>query len=311
MPQLLENYRQGSASGISITFLVIWMIGDVTNLAGAIWADLVPTVIALAVYFSFSDAVLLGQCVYYNAINARLDAAEAAKSDVPSERDPLLSPSGPQRQQQRPSQTPQLRRGSSNASFNINADNIGLPGSRRRSSATSRRRSSTVASSGPVRPVAEESDSNTQTPARVWAKNTLSVLAIIVAGTGGWAVAWRAGAWRPQPINNVPHDRKMPLGAEVLGYISAACYLGARIPQIVKNHHEKSCDGLSMLFFMLSLLGNITYGAGILLHSVEREYIVKNLPWLLGSFGTIAEDVCIFVQFSMYGERDSAIDDED
>ena len=57
LPQLVENYQQGSADGISLTFLFIWFVGDVTNLAGALWARLVPTVVALAVYFCFADAV--------------------------------------------------------------------------------------------------------------------------------------------------------------------------------------------------------------------------------------------------------------
>jgi solute carrier family 66 (lysosomal lysine-arginine transporter), member 1 len=62
----------------------------------------------------------------------------------------------------------------------------------------------------------------------------------------------------------------------------------------VKNQRERSCEGLSLLFFLLSLLGNATYGAGvswpstneclllrhqILFHSVERSYVLKNLPW--------------------------------
>lgn len=51
--------------------------------------------------------------------------------------------------------------------------------------------------------------------------------------------------------------------------------------------------GLSRLFFLLSLLGNITYGAGILLHSTEREYVMDNLPWLMGSLGTMAEDIIV------------------
>lgn len=47
----------------------------------------------------------------------------------------------------------------------------------------------------------------------------------------------------------------------------------------------------------------------ILFHSVERDYFLKNLPWLIGSVGTIAEDALIFVQFSMYGDKtQSAVD---
>jgi hypothetical protein len=47
----------------------------------------------------------------------------------------------------------------------------------------------------------------------------------------------------------------------------------------------------------------------ILFHSVELQYFLTNLPWLIGSLGTMAEDVTIFVQFSMFGEKhDSAIE---
>lgn len=35
VPQLILNYTTGSADGISIAFLTVWLIGDITNLAGA------------------------------------------------------------------------------------------------------------------------------------------------------------------------------------------------------------------------------------------------------------------------------------
>lgn len=43
----------------------------------------------------------------------------------------------------------------------------------------------------------------------------------------------------------------------------------------------------------------------ILCHSTEREYVITNLPWLIGSLGTMAEDVAIFIQFRMYAVQDS------
>lgn len=58
--------------------------------------------------------------------------------------------------------------------------------------------------------------------------------------------------------------------------------------------------GLSLLFFILSVLGNATYGAGILFHSTEKDYFITNLPWLIGSLGTMVEDAIIFVQFHIY-----------
>jgi uncharacterized protein with PQ loop repeat len=118
----------------------------------------------------------------------------------------------------------------------------------------------------------------------------------------GWTVAWQTGVWKPAPKErNGGVD--MAAGAQVLGYISAVCYLGARLPQIYKNYCDKSCEGLSLLFFILSLMGNLTYGAGILCHSTDKNYVVTNLPWLIGSLGTMAEDVVIFIQFRLYAEQ--------
>lgn len=42
----------------------------------------------------------------------------------------------------------------------------------------------------------------------------------------------------------------------------------------------------------------------ILCHSTDKNYFLTNLPWLIGSLGTMAEDVMIFVQFRLYAVRD-------
>jgi hypothetical protein len=73
----------------------------------------------------------------------------------------------------------------------------------------------------------------------------------------------------------------------------------------VKNYRDKSCEGLALLFFILSLMGNATYGASILCHSVEKDYVNTNLPWLIGSLGTMAEDAIIFIQFRVYAQQPS------
>jgi len=36
VPQLIQNYRTGSAEAISIPFLTIWFIGDICSLIGTI-----------------------------------------------------------------------------------------------------------------------------------------------------------------------------------------------------------------------------------------------------------------------------------
>jgi uncharacterized protein with PQ loop repeat len=51
-PQIIENYRLKSGEGLSVLFVVIWLVGDLLNFFGAILAKLLSTVIILAVYVS-------------------------------------------------------------------------------------------------------------------------------------------------------------------------------------------------------------------------------------------------------------------
>ncbi|RDW67015.1 hypothetical protein BP5796_09764 [Coleophoma crateriformis] len=278
IPQLIENYQNDSADGISLVFLFVWLLGDLTNLAGALWAGLVPTVIALAIYFCIADFVLISQCLYYNNKNARKSRRQQSVVSTSSEQEPLLS-----------------RRRSS--------DNTGLPGSHRRTSALSTR-----SVDGSLVKIEEEQTST----ARTWFNNTISILGVIALGVIGWGIAYQTKVWTPTPEHgDMPQTTEVAFGAEVLGYFSAICYLGARIPQILKNHKDRSVEGLAPLFFMLSMMGNTTYGAQILFHSQDREYLLTNLPWLIGSIGTIFEDCIIFVQFHVYNsskDSDSAVE---
>lgn len=41
-------------------------------------------------------------------------------------------------------------------------------------------------------------------------------------------------------------------------------------------------------------------------HSTDPQYIITNVPWLIGSLGTMVEDVIIFVQFRIYAVQDRA-----
>ncbi|KAL1959237.1 hypothetical protein VTO42DRAFT_2743 [Malbranchea cinnamomea] len=285
VPQLVENYRRGSAEAVSLAFIAVWFVGDVANLVGSVWAHLVPVVIAIAVYFCIADGVLISQCIYYNLRNSREDALGTgpswrgeAEEDVPDPATPLLS-----------------RRLSEN--LGIGTGGYGTSTLRRISSHRSHRSRHRVQDA--LAKILDETE-----PRNVWIKNTFSVLAICAVGAAGWAIAWQTGAWKPTPANG-PVDRgEIAVGAQVVGYFSALCYLGARIPQIIKNYCEKSCEGLSLLFFILSLLGNLTYGAGILLHSTGKEYVLTNVPWLIGSLGTMVEDIVIFIQFRIYAVRE-------
>lgn len=48
------------------------------------------------------------------------------------------------------------------------------------------------------------------------------------------------------------------------------------------------------------MTGNFAYGASLIAYRQDKDYIMRALPWLMGSLGTIVEDAVIFVQFHMY-----------
>lgn len=280
LPQLLANYKAQSADGLSMTFLVVWLMGDVSNLigacrlascalgptpypnrlfdsrtrislalpgvchigimtctdnaTGALLTRLAPTAIALAIYFCILDTILISQALYYNTINARrLAREENAEAAEASEDSPLLA-----------------RRRSSSA---------GLPGSHIRHATHEE------SSMEPLRKMVTGED---ETPdSRPWLHNTLGLIAVYVVGFAGWFVSYKAGAWDGEApsVPESPDGNKLPLAIVglLLGYASAAFYLwyvtnntprwreeaanmatSARIPQIVKNHREKSCEGM-------------------------------------------------------------------
>jgi solute carrier family 66 (lysosomal lysine-arginine transporter), member 1 len=144
------------------------------------------------------------------------------------------------------------------SSLGLPGSHMGHPSEHRRSSAASRRARESFQRRESLAHVVEE-----EPGMRGWVKNTVSILAVCAVGTAGWVIAWRTGVWTPAPPEDQEGSTNMALGAQILGYISAVCYLGARIPQIIKNQRDRSCEGLSLLFFLLSLLGNLTYGAGV------------------------------------------------
>ena len=159
---------------------------------------LAPTAIALAGYFCIADIVLIGQAVYYNALNARrASRSEEARSIDPSEESPLIS---------RP-----RRRSSS----------YGLPGSQRRHA------THTESSMEPLRKIVTgEDDTPDSSP---WIHNTLSLLAVYVIGFAGWFVSYKVGAWESGDPGtpDAPEDTQTPmeLAGLILGYISAILYL--------------------------------------------------------------------------------------
>ncbi|KAK9491934.1 PQ loop repeat-domain-containing protein [Lipomyces doorenjongii] len=264
VPQLIDQWKLKSSEGVSLLFLTAWLLGDVANLLGALWAHLLRNVVLLAVWFVFADALELSSAFYYrlfhqNSIKGRSHPNSEETLAFPVDEDEV----------------------------EFTANDVPLLSNNLTTSATS--------ILDGIRPDGAIPSQNAPNP---WLQYGVPIVAVCLAGFIGYQFSSNGD------INEDERsDNGLELGPQILGYISALLYLSARIPQIIKNHKKRSVHGLSLLFFIYSTMGNVTYAFQIILYSSDRRYILLNFPWLLGSLGTVLQDAIIFAQFYMYREK--------
>lgn len=91
---------------------------------------------------------------------------------------------------------------------------------------------------------------------------------------------------------------------DYLGWVSAAVYLVARVPQIYKNFNTRKVGDLSVYLFALAVLGNVTYAGSILAISMSGDWLRLQAPFLLGSIGTLLFDALLVYQIVSYPKQD-------
>lgn len=256
-PQIYENYLLQSGEGVSLLFVYIWLLGDAFNLAGAIIANLIPTIIILGAYYTACDLILLGQIFYYRRKTQKKNRAAGDSDDLlaDDERTRLL------------------------------------PG-------------------GEGSEAAETAESVIQPWRTLLVKYSLCVVFVVAVGVGAWWI--NEGRFHTNEPNvhgfsaSAQGEGEKPNHyalVQFFGWSSAVLFLGARIPQILKNF-ETRCAGLSPAMFLFSILGNTTYCLSIFAKSMEWEYLLTNAGWIAGSGLTVFLDAMVLLQFMWYRRAD-------
>lgn len=299
-PQIVENFRRGSADGLSLQFIIVWLAGDVFNILGSVLQGVLPTMLILAIYYTIADVVLLVQCFHYRGFTWK---------------DEVVAPKQHDRNA--------TGNGNGNGYLGEADERTGLlaPADRERS-----RRPSSISAShlSPAVPLLDEQQAVKGTPPSALQAtlfNLVAILMVIAAGILGWYISNPAhsSSSSPPPHHPEPEPLVFHLWGQVFGYLCAVLYLGSRVPQLLLNHRRKSTEGVSMLFFLFACIGNLTYVLSIFAYeprcagfrgkcvggeaaSLYRRYILINASWLAGSLGTLCLDAGIFAQFFIYRE---------
>ncbi|OAA76250.1 PQ loop repeat protein [Akanthomyces lecanii RCEF 1005] len=278
-PQIIQNFQRGNVDALSIQFIIVWLLGDVFNIIGAVMQGVLPTMIILAIYYTLADIVLLLQCFYYRGFTWKDPAPAPKPNNRPNERTALLD-------------APQERRGSDWTGFSPAVPHIGEASK-------------------------EPQPAPTVFQTILW--NSLIVLMVCAAGVLGWFLGERAKGLRegkPEHSNDSLHFNKV---GQFFGYLCAVAYIASRMPQLILNYRRKTTDGLSMLFFLFACLGNITYVLSIFAfepkcgerrckhgeaEQIYGRYMLVNLSWLAGALVTLFMDFGVFAQYFIYRTND-------
>lgn len=281
-------------------FIIIWLVGDVFNILGAILQGVLPTMLILAIYYTIADMVLLGQCFYYKGFTW--------KDEVP--------PPKPKAPRVRATGEADERTGLLDARV-VNSRE-------RRGSTHSWHSWEHLSPAVPMISGAPTTPPPPPTKLRTLFTHTTAILMVCVAGVAGWYLSRHAaGEHASEPSDGGP---QFNLWGQIFGWLCALLYLGSRLPQLLLNWRRKSVEGISMLFFLFSCLGNLTYVLSIFAYEptcahpghcqpgeasdIYGRYILVNASWIAGSLGTLFLDLGIFVQFFIYSDVDSDEDDD-
>lgn len=340
-PQIIENWKRGSAEGLSVVFIVVWLAGDFFNIFGAVLQGVLPTMTILAVYYTLADIVLLLQCFWYKGFTLRDNYKKPEdesddEASIASEQSPLLADdrqrtngltyvngNGNNYQVQPPCISEVDRRHSNHSQGSFRERYLSIDGTHLSPVTPLHHDPNQGRRNGAVVTKPQSTQSSLQTVLY----NLGIILLVIAAGIFGWYLSARNAPPPPSDTDTTP--LYFNLWGQIGGYICALLYLGSRIPQLLLNYRRKSTDGISMLFFLFACLGNLTYvlsivvyrpkcGNGVCQPGEAREeygkYVDVNFSWLLGSFGTLLLDAGVFVQYFMYRKEEegsSSSEEED
>lgn len=286
--------------------------------------------IILAIYYTLADIVLLSQCFWYKGFHLT-DRLEVAPKPSDSEIENETENGYPNSVDERSHLLPQSDLTSNGYdSHNNIADQLGFQ--RRLSSGTSSFRERYLSIDAThlsiIVPLVPDAKPSTRPLPNSTLKsvslNLTLIILVCASGVLGW---WLSN--RNSPPNESSDALEFNTAGQVLGYISAALYLGSRVPQLLLNYRRKSTEGISMLFFLFACIGNLTYVLSIFAYSpdsackiarqcepgeagaIYAKYILVNLSWLFGSLGTMMLDLGVFVQYFLYKkDEDESSGDE-
>ena len=315
MPQIYKNYQLQSAAGLSIYFLGEWLLGDLSNLVGAILTKQAGWQVVVAGYFVFVDVWLVSQYIWYSHMKPSGKRGRLAhglgddESDDGSddESDEVLV--GPLSAESSTGSTQTEDRKPDAKAMDTPAKPQDIKGPPRDTSSSFSKEKGYLGSY-------DRTIKRQGTP--TFGPSPRALLLFSMA----CVVLTNASPLQLQDQDESPASTSSEFVGRIFSWCSCLLYLGSRAPQIYKNAVRRSTAGLSPTLFISAFFGNLFYSSSILtnplawksypphgLHgwvdsegSNRKDWWMLAGPFWLGAAGVLALDGTIGVQFLVFGE---------
>lgn len=320
LPQIFKNFALKSASGLSILFLIEWLLGDAANLVGGLLTGQASWQVVIATYYVCVDMIIISQYLWYTYLqpwrNVRLDESKSASpsrdgDDSIGASPRLSSPDGSHpadstrdvHVQNDTTKSLESPKGNFRTSSSHQSAFGGFP----------REKVAAMAAEQPIRAIHRSPRAQTQSKRALFLTSTLCAVA------ANASPLYMANS--SQPTESQGSDPLLVIG-QITSWLCTGLYLGSRIPQIYKNQQRRSTSGLSPALFIAAFCGNVFYSSSILANplawssyppnghhgwagpegSDRATWVRLAAPFWLGAFGVLALDAIIGVQFLRFGE---------
>lgn len=333
IPQIVTNYKEKSIEGLSLGFLITWIIGDLFNLFGCVLEPAtLPTQYYMAVLYTMTTLILAAQTVYYGHIYPRSkynrmcdkgskeyqpEAAEKVGKRISNfgvrqviDSDRLSSPI--------PLPAINVKSSPSRELYYMSARSLSRSHTPTAGSFLAQRMTPPLHTLNLVEEPLFSARVSTQSAPPSSTKSLLCLVsALMFIGSFNFQLPefskLHIGHEKINQGFAIQIGRKLLLvnamslgessiegGSEVgtfLGWAMAAIYMGGRLPQICLNIRRGNVQGLNPFMFIFALVGNSTYVGSILVKSMDWSRIRPNLPWLVDAGGCVLLDTFILIQF--------------
>ncbi|XP_034695115.1 uncharacterized protein LOC117921352 isoform X2 [Vitis riparia] len=314
IPQIITNYKEKSSEGLSIAFLMTWIVGDLFNVLGCFLEPAtLPTQFYMAVLYTITTLILAAQSIYYGHIYHRLKSSRWYHKEIKPNQTGTINKNREDNNSAGGRQVSDGLKNESNVFGEVPLSSpipVNLPASPRNISPSrelyymsarslskshapamgsflaQRKTSPSVHDSNSLEEPLLSSVVLSQSAPASTTKSMLSMLS---------ATMFFLGCFNFLPSENNRDD----IVAEKPNQGGIALKVGRTLLQIRRG----TIEGLNPLMFLFALTGNATYVGSILVSSLDWSKIKPNLPWLVDAGGCVLLDAFILTQFIYFHSR--------